>query len=101
MLIPAMVVLFSNTMAIGVAIGKAIVYGRVWPTTQRLHAMLGLLFNVWLMILLQPFALAVIGRWSKKPSILFILFPAAFVVFALVYICIHVVVVNFFPSMGI
>ncbi|CAD6217682.1 unnamed protein product [Miscanthus lutarioriparius] len=101
MLIPAMVVLFSNTMAIGVAIGKAIVYGRVWPTTQRLHAMLGLLFNVWLMILLQPFALAVIGRWSKKPSILFILFPVAFVVFAWVYICVHVFVVNFFSSMEI
>jgi len=101
MLIPAMVALFSNTMAIGVAIGKAIVYGGVWPKTQRLHAMLGLLFNVWLMILLQPFALALIGRWSKKPSILFILFPVAFVVFALVYICVHVFVVNFFPSMEI
>ncbi|TVU38483.1 hypothetical protein EJB05_11855, partial [Eragrostis curvula] len=101
MMIPAAVVLFSNIMAIGVAIGKAIVYGRVWPAAQQRHAALGLLFNVWIMVLLQPFALAVLGRWSKKPGILFVLLPVAFVGTGMVYIGAHYLTVNFFPFMVI
>jgi len=100
-MIPAAAVLFSNIMAIGVAMGKTVVYGAVWPKEQQKHAALGLVFNLWLMILLQPFALAIIGRRSKNPNILFVLFPVAFVVFALVYIGVHFFVVNFFPSMEI
>nr|CAB3454609.1 unnamed protein product [Digitaria exilis] len=48
-----------------------------------------------------PFALAVIGRWSKRPSILFVLFPVAFVAFAVVCVAVHVLSVKFFPSMEI
>ncbi|KAK3125330.1 hypothetical protein QOZ80_7BG0603440 [Eleusine coracana subsp. coracana] len=97
MLIPAAVVLFSNIMAIGVAMGKAVVYGGTWPPERRAHAALGLLFNVWMMAMLQPFALAVMGRWSKRPGILLVLLPVAFVVVMLVYIGVHALLVKFLP----
>ncbi|KAL6657837.1 hypothetical protein ACP70R_005617 [Stipagrostis hirtigluma subsp. patula] len=101
MMIPVAVVLFSNIMAIGVALGKAVVYGGEWSAARWRHAVLGLLFNVWIMVLLQPFALAVIGRWSKKPGILFVLLPVAFLITGLVYIGVHVFLVDFFPFMVI
>ncbi|XP_062188301.1 probable mixed-linked glucan synthase 3 [Phragmites australis] len=101
MLIPPAVVLFSNIMAIGVAMGKAVVYNGVWSVVQKRHAALGLLFNVWIMMLLYPFGLAVIGRWSKKSGILFVLFLVAFVVIGLVYIGVHAFLVNFLPFMVI
>ncbi|KAL6657835.1 hypothetical protein ACP70R_005615 [Stipagrostis hirtigluma subsp. patula] len=101
MLVPTAAVFFSNVMAIGVAIGKAAVYGGAWSGAQRRRAALGLLFNVWIMALLYPFALAVIGRWSKRPAILFVLLPAAFVAVALVYIGVHAFLVNFLPFMVI
>nr|CAB3458279.1 unnamed protein product [Digitaria exilis] len=101
MLIPAAVVLFSNIMAIGVAMGKAVVYNGIWSAVQKRHAALGILFNVWIMALLYPFGLAVLGRWSKKPGILFVLWPVAFVVIAIVYIGVHSFLVNFLPFMVI
>uniref|UniRef100_A0A0A9F9H1 CSLF3-cellulose synthase-like family F n=1 Tax=Arundo donax TaxID=35708 RepID=A0A0A9F9H1_ARUDO len=101
MLIPPTVVLFANIMAIGVAMGKAVVYSGVWSAVQKRHAALGILFNVWIMMLLYPFGLAVIGRWSKKPGILFVLFPVAFVITGLVYIGVHAFLVNFLPFMVI
>ncbi|CAL5083436.1 unnamed protein product [Urochloa decumbens] len=101
MLIPAAVVLFSNIMAIGVAMGKAVLYGGVWSAAQRRHAALGILFNVWIMALIYPFGLAIMGRWSKKPAILFVLLPVAFVVIAVVYIGLHSFLVKFLPFMVI
>ncbi|CAL5072212.1 unnamed protein product [Urochloa decumbens] len=101
MLIPAAVVLFSNIMAIGVAMGKAVVYGGVWSAAQKRHAALGILFNVWIMALIYPFGLAIMGRWSKKPAILFVLLPVAFVVIAVVYIGLHSFLVKFLPFMVI
>ncbi|OQU89309.1 hypothetical protein SORBI_3002G171200 [Sorghum bicolor] len=101
MLIPPAVVLFSNVMAIGVALGKAVVDNGVWSAMQKRHAALGILFNVWIMALLYPFGLAVIGRWSKKPGILFVLLPLAFVVIAAVYLGVHFFLVKFLPFMVI
>ncbi|XP_066394983.1 probable mixed-linked glucan synthase 3 [Miscanthus floridulus] len=101
MLIPPAVVLFSNVMAIGVALGKAVVYNGAWSAVQKRHAALGILFNVWIMVLLYPFGLAVMGRWSKKPGILFVLLPLAFVVIAVVYIGVHSFLVKFLPFMVI
>lgn len=46
MLIPTLVVLVANVGAIGVAMGKTIVYMGVWTTAQKTHAAMGLLFNV-------------------------------------------------------
>jgi mixed-linked glucan synthase len=97
MLIPAAVVLFSNVMAIGVALGKAVVYGEAWSPARRAHAALGLVFNVWMMVMLQPFALAVVGRWSKRPAVLFVLLPAAFVAVGLLYIGVHALTVKYLP----
>ncbi|KAK3127339.1 hypothetical protein QOZ80_7AG0571670 [Eleusine coracana subsp. coracana] len=101
MMIPAAAVLFFNTMAIGVAFGKTFVYSEEWSPQQQAHAALGLLFNLWILVLLQPFALAILGRRSKRPSILFILFPVAFVIIALLYVGVHYLTVKFFPLMAI
>ncbi|WVZ66311.1 hypothetical protein U9M48_015552, partial [Paspalum notatum var. saurae] len=97
MLIPPAVVLFANVMAIGVAMGKAIVYNGIWSAAQKRHAALGIVFNVWIMVLLYPFALAIMGRWSKKPGILFVVLPVAFVLFSMLYIGLHYFLVNFLP----
>jgi 1,4-beta-D-xylan synthase len=52
-------------------------------------ASLGLVFNAWILLLLYPFALGIMGRWSKRPYILFILFMIGFVVVAAVVVAIH------------
>ncbi|KAJ1291353.1 hypothetical protein BS78_02G310300 [Paspalum vaginatum] len=101
MLIPPAVVLFANVMAIGVAMGKAVVYNGVWSAAQKRHAALGTLFNVWILALLYPFALAIMGRWSKKPGILFVVLPVAFVLVSVLYIGLHYFLVNFLPFMVI
>ncbi|KAK3125327.1 hypothetical protein QOZ80_7BG0603390 [Eleusine coracana subsp. coracana] len=75
MLIPTFFVLVANVGAIGVAMGKAVVYMGVWTMAQKTHAGLGLLFNVWIMVLLHPFALAIMGRFAKRPIILVALLP--------------------------
>ncbi|KAG8080166.1 hypothetical protein GUJ93_ZPchr0007g3333 [Zizania palustris] len=97
MLIPTVIVLVANIGAIGVAIGKTVVYMGVWTTAQKSHAALGLLFNVWIMVLLYPFALAVMGRWAKRPIILVVLLPVAFVIVALVYVSMHILLANILP----
>ncbi|KAL6856094.1 hypothetical protein ACP4OV_018896 [Aristida adscensionis] len=89
LLIPTIVVIAVNLCAIGTAIGKAIVSG--WSILQMADASQGLVFNVWILLLIYPFALGMMGRWSKRPYILFIFFVIAFIVTALVYIGIHVI----------
>jgi len=51
MLIPTVFVLVAN---VGLAMGKALVYMGVWTVAKKIHAALGLLFNVWIMVLLYP-----------------------------------------------
>jgi 1,4-beta-D-xylan synthase len=75
LLVPTVVVMAVNVVSIGVAAGKAIA-GR-WSAAQVAWAATGLLFNVWMMLLLYPFALGIMGRWSKRPYILFPLLAAA------------------------
>ncbi|KAK1697740.1 hypothetical protein QYE76_014437 [Lolium multiflorum] len=90
MLIPTVTVLIANVGAIGVAMGKTAVYMGAWTIAQKTHAALGLLFNVWIMVLLYPFALAIMGRWAKRPVILVVLLPVAFVIVCLVYVTVHI-----------
>jgi hypothetical protein len=90
MLIPTVTVLIANVGAIGVAMGKTVVYMGVWTIAQKTHAALGLLFNVWIMVLLYPFALAIMGRWAKRPVILVVLLPVAFLIVCLVYVTVHI-----------
>ncbi|BAF21862.2 probable mixed-linked glucan synthase 3 [Oryza sativa Japonica Group] len=97
MLIPTMVVLVANIGAIGVAIGKTAVYMGVWTIAQKRHAAMGLLFNMWVMFLLYPFALAIMGRWAKRSIILVVLLPIIFVIVALVYVATHILLANIIP----
>jgi mixed-linked glucan synthase len=90
MLFPSVVVLIFNVGAIGVAIGKTVVYFGVWTAAQKKHAAMGLLFNIWVMFLLYPFALAIMGRWAKRPVILIVLLPVIFVLVALLYVGLHI-----------
>ncbi|KAM0900813.1 hypothetical protein ACQ4PT_020384 [Festuca glaucescens] len=87
LLIPTMVVIAVNVCAIGASIGKAIVGG--WSLMQMVDAGLGLLFNAWILVLIYPFALGMIGRWSKRPYVLFIMFIIAFIVIAMLDIAIQ------------
>ncbi|KAL6657834.1 hypothetical protein ACP70R_005614 [Stipagrostis hirtigluma subsp. patula] len=89
LLIPTTVVFAMNVGAIGVALGKVIVFNGVWRSVQVRHAVLGLIFNVWIMALLYPFALAVLGRRGKKPTILVVVMPIAIVTVALAYVALH------------
>jgi 1,4-beta-D-xylan synthase len=75
LLVPTVAVMAVNVVSIGVAAGKAIA-GR-WSAAQVAWAATGLLFNVWMLLLLYPFALGIMGRWSKRPYILFPLLAAA------------------------
>ncbi|KAM0842224.1 hypothetical protein ACQ4PT_058497 [Festuca glaucescens] len=95
MLIPTVTVLIANVGAIGVAMGKTAVYMGAWTIAQKTHAALGLLFNVWIMVLLYPFALAIMGRWAKRPVILVVLLPVAFVIVCLVYVTVHILLGGF------
>nr|CAB3454608.1 unnamed protein product [Digitaria exilis] len=90
MLIPTMVVLICNVGAIGVALGKTAIYIGTWTAAKKMHAALGLLFNIWIMFLLYPFALAIMGRWAKRPVILVVLLPIIFVLVALLYVGLHI-----------
>lgn len=87
MLIPTMVVIAVNVCAIGASIGKAIIGG--WSLLQMADAGLGLLFNAWILLLIYPFALGIMGRWSKRPYVLFIMFVLAFIVIAMLDIAIQ------------
>ncbi|CAL5062250.1 unnamed protein product [Urochloa decumbens] len=97
MLIPTVFVLVANVGAIGVAMGKAVVYMGVWTVPKKVHAALGLLFNVWIMVLLYPFALAIMGRWAKRPIILVVLLPAVFLVFGVIYVAFHILLGSIIP----
>ncbi|PWZ15866.1 putative mixed-linked glucan synthase 8 [Zea mays] len=87
LLIPTIAVIAVNVGAIGAAIGKAVVGG--WSLLQMADASLGLVFNAWILLLIYPFALGVMGRWSKRPYILFVLFMIGFAVVAAVVVAIH------------
>ncbi|CAN6199383.1 unnamed protein product [Urochloa humidicola] len=95
LLIPTAVVFAANVGAIGVALGKVVVFNAVWRSAQVRHAALGLLFNVWVVALLHPFALAVLGRRGKRPAILWVVLPVAFVVVALAYAALHSLLASF------
>ncbi|EEC82244.1 hypothetical protein OsI_26423 [Oryza sativa Indica Group] len=87
LLFPTIVVIAVNICAIGAAIGKALFGG--WSLMQMGDASLGLVFNVWILLLIYPFALGIMGRWSKRPYILFILIVISFVIIALADIAIQ------------
>ena len=88
LLIPTIAVLVVNVAAVGVAIGKAATWGLF--TEQAQHAMLGMVFNVWILVLLYPFALGIMGQWGKKPAILFILQLMSICSVAIMYITFRV-----------
>ena len=85
---PTIAVLVVNVAAVGVAIGKAATWGLF--TEQAQHAMLGMVFNVWILVLLYPFALGIMGQWGKKPAILFILQLMSICSVAIMYITFRV-----------
>jgi hypothetical protein len=97
MLIPTVFVLVANVGAVGVAVGKALVYMGVWTMSKKIHAALGLLFNVWITVLLYPFALAIMGRWAKRPIILLVLLPAVFLIVGVIYVALHILLANVIP----
>uniref|UniRef100_A0A0A9CDB0 CSLF3-cellulose synthase-like family F n=1 Tax=Arundo donax TaxID=35708 RepID=A0A0A9CDB0_ARUDO len=97
MLLPMVVVLIFNVGAIGVALGKTVIYMGAWTAAQKRHAAMGLLFNIWVMFLLYPFALAIVGRWAKRPIILVVLLPVVFVLVALLYVGLHILLANVIP----
>ncbi|KAM0915206.1 hypothetical protein ACQ4PT_010980 [Festuca glaucescens] len=84
LLVPTVVVMAVNVVSIGIAAGKAIARG--WSAAQVAWAATGLLFNLWMLLLLYPFALGIMGRWSKRPYILFALLAAAVAATASVYV---------------
>uniref|UniRef100_A0ACD5WMY3 Uncharacterized protein n=1 Tax=Avena sativa TaxID=4498 RepID=A0ACD5WMY3_AVESA len=86
LLVPTTVVIAVNVVSIGVAAGKAIA-GR-WSAAQVAWAATGLLFNMWMLLLLYPFVLGIMGRWSKRPYILFVLLAAVGAATASVYVAI-------------
>jgi mixed-linked glucan synthase len=64
---------------------------------KKTHAALGLLFNVWIMVLLHPFVLAIMGRLAKRPIVLVVLLPVVFVVVGMIYVALHILLANVFP----
>ncbi|PWZ15869.1 Mixed-linked glucan synthase 2 [Zea mays] len=84
LLVPTIAVLAVNVAAVGVAVGKAATWGLL--TRHAQHALLGMVFNVWILVLLYPFALGVMGRWGKRPAILFGVLVMAIGAVAVVYI---------------
>ncbi|TVU38485.1 hypothetical protein EJB05_11857, partial [Eragrostis curvula] len=84
LLAPTLLVMAVNAAAIGAAAGKAAAFG--WSLPQVAGASGGLLFNVWVLALLYPFGLGVMGRWSKRPYLLFLLLVAALAAVASVYV---------------
>ncbi|KAF0905140.1 hypothetical protein E2562_000937 [Oryza meyeriana var. granulata] len=87
LLAPTVVVMAVNVAAIGAAAGKAVVGG--WSPAQVAGASAGLLFNVWILVLLYPFALGIMGPWSKRPCALFALLVAACAVVAAGFVAVH------------
>ncbi|XP_040382255.1 probable mixed-linked glucan synthase 9 [Oryza brachyantha] len=90
LLAPTVVVMAVNVAAIGAAAGKAVVGG--WSPAQVAGALAGLVFNVWILVLLYPFALGIMGRWSKRPCALFALLVAACAAVAAGFVAVHAAV---------
>ncbi|KAJ1291343.1 hypothetical protein BS78_02G309600 [Paspalum vaginatum] len=104
LLVPTVPVISVNVAAIGAAAGRAVAFGwsfaqvagaaagRVaafgWAFAQVASTAGGLLFNVWVLLLLYPFALGIMGRWSKRPWLLFVLLVAVLVAIASAYVAI-------------
>ncbi|GJN32670.1 hypothetical protein PR202_gb21190 [Eleusine coracana subsp. coracana] len=84
LLAPTLVVMAVNAAAIAVVIGKAVAFG--WPVARLAGAAGGLLFNAWVLLLLYPFALGLMGRWSRRPYLFFLLLVAVLVAAAAVYV---------------
>uniref|UniRef100_A0A0E0I256 Uncharacterized protein n=1 Tax=Oryza nivara TaxID=4536 RepID=A0A0E0I256_ORYNI len=89
LLTPTVVVMAVNVAAIGAAAGKAVVGG--WTAAQLAGASAGLVFNVWVLVLLYPFALGIMGRWGKRPCALFALLVAACAAVAAGFVAVHAV----------
>ncbi|XP_062189873.1 putative mixed-linked glucan synthase 1 [Phragmites australis] len=87
LLIPTIAVLVANVGAVGVAIGKAATWG--FFTEQARHAMLGMVFNVWILVLLYPFALGIMGQWGKKPATLFVVLVMTIGAVVIIYVTFH------------
>uniref|UniRef100_A0A0A9DVX1 Uncharacterized protein n=1 Tax=Arundo donax TaxID=35708 RepID=A0A0A9DVX1_ARUDO len=86
LLVPTVVVMAVNVAAIGAAAGKAVACESSLAQVAGAAAAGGLLFNVWVLLLLYPFGLGIMGRWSKRPYLLFLLLVAAVVAVASVYV---------------
>jgi mixed-linked glucan synthase len=86
LLAPTLVVVAVNAAAVGALAGKAVVFG--WSFAQAVGAAGGLLFNVWVLLLLYPFALGLMGRWSKRPYLLFVLLVVVLAAVAGVYVAV-------------
>uniref|UniRef100_A0A0D9X062 Uncharacterized protein n=1 Tax=Leersia perrieri TaxID=77586 RepID=A0A0D9X062_9ORYZ len=84
LLIPTILILVVNVAAVGVAVGKAAACG-VISEPGRLAA-LGMVFNVWILVLLYPFALGIMGQWGKRPAVLFVAMVMAVAAVALMYV---------------
>uniref|UniRef100_A0A0E0AL82 Glycosyltransferase 2-like domain-containing protein n=1 Tax=Oryza glumipatula TaxID=40148 RepID=A0A0E0AL82_9ORYZ len=84
LLIPTIVVLAVNVGAVGVAVGKAAAWGLL--TEQGRFAVLGMVFNVWTLVLLYPFALGIMGQWGKRPVVLFVATVMAVAAVAIMYV---------------
>ncbi|KAK1697746.1 hypothetical protein QYE76_014443 [Lolium multiflorum] len=87
LLIPTVAVLVVNVAAVGAAIGKAATWGLF--TEQAHHVVLGMVFNVWILVLLYPFALGIMGQWGKRPVILFVMLVMAIGAVGIVYFTLH------------
>jgi mixed-linked glucan synthase len=48
-----------------------------------------MVFNVWILVLLYPFALGIMGKWGKKPIILFIILVMAIGAVTITYVTFH------------
>jgi len=84
LLVPTVVVIAVNVAAIGAAAGRLAAGG--WSLAQAIAAAGGLLFNVWVLLLLYPFALGIMGRWSKRQYLLFVLLVVALAAIVLAYV---------------
>ncbi|CAN6168387.1 unnamed protein product [Urochloa humidicola] len=84
LLVPSVVVMAVNVAALGAALGRVVAGG--WSLPQLAGSVGGLLFNVWVLLLLYPFALGIMGRWSKRPYLLFALLVDVLAVIAAAYV---------------
>ncbi|CAL5062254.1 unnamed protein product [Urochloa decumbens] len=84
LLVPTVVVIAVNVAAVGAALGRAAAGG--WSLPQLAATAGGMLFNAWVLLLLYPFALGIMGRWSKRPYLLFVLLVVTLAAIAAAYV---------------